>query len=139
MNGPQTTTDINRPARRRRHVGKLVFVVVLLLMIAAGIVFCLPRFREQAIIGEIRSSGGSVEFTQTDHPTWLRDMLGDKRMEFFEDADYAVFENRPVSGAMLSRLGELRRLGNLALQKVSLPPDGLARICKLTSLKLLDF
>src|SRR5262245_6476235 len=56
----------------------------MLILIAFGLRFGLPIYRQHAALQEIKRLGGIV-YTVPAGPAWLRDWIGDERMERFED------------------------------------------------------
>ena len=55
-----------------------------LVVVAVGLHFGFPIYRQQVAIREIERVGGSVE-TRDGGPEWLRDQVGAERMKLFDE------------------------------------------------------
>jgi hypothetical protein len=129
------TTD--KPPRRRRWipVSLRIFVVILLLLAIAGVVWVgVPAYRRRVAIREIEHFSGHVQYLHKCGPDWLRARVGDERMEWFDDPDHVVFW---PDDANLTRRS---RLGGVVLDPTGPQIDdaGLACLLGLPNLKSLD-
>ena len=141
--------------RRNPYLGWVLWVTLLLLLVAGGLLFSVPIYRQQALIREIEASGLTVE-TEFTGPDWLQglvpDAIGGDSLTGFERI-VTVFHLRarfpfygglgmpssakPVTDATLKRLGGLRSLRILHLDQSQISDAGLEHLKGLTKLRVL--
>src|SRR5690349_18684665 len=86
-----TASSLEIPDPRRRtfrlpHWGWCLLVTVVLIAGYVSVLIWLPWHRQQMVIREIERLGGDCA-TWTGGPEWLRQLLGDDRMENFKIFD----------------------------------------------------
>jgi hypothetical protein len=87
--GPVTPT----PRRFALRLPRPLWIGVatgVMIVAAIGLRFGLPIYRQQAVIREIEHFNGSVQFHRLG-PEWLREWVGEKRMEWFDEPWHVVF------------------------------------------------
>ena len=131
------TTD--KPPRRQRWIplSLRMFIAILATSVVAGVLWIgVPAYRQYVAIREITRVGGTVE-TQPGGPEWLRELLGDERMEWFEDLVRVRLEGTPATDATLVYLSGLPKLHRLDLFETEVTDAGLAHIARLSTLRVL--
>ncbi|MSR56513.1 MAG: hypothetical protein EXS05_02430 [Planctomycetaceae bacterium] len=110
----------------------LFLATVVLIIVAIGLQFGLPNYRQQAALREIERLGGSVQ-SREGGPAWLRRRIGDGWMIGFDEVDRVVFYET-ITDADLVHLEPLTRLKELHLGEARVTGAGLYHLRGMTSL-----
>ncbi|MGE5194236.1 MAG: hypothetical protein ACM3U2_17220 [Deltaproteobacteria bacterium] len=132
--GPDRTADKPPRARRRVPVALKGFAAVLLLLGAGSVaVIGIPIWRQQSAISQIEAAGGLVR-TVPGGPGWLRPLIGDFWMTYFDEVVQVRLDNPRATDATLVWLERLPHLNALSLDKSQVTDNGLARLKSLRAL-----
>ena len=132
----QTMPAADRPKRRLPYVGVMLFASLLLLVGAAVLMIWLPYHREQAAIVAIERVGGAV-IVEDGGPAWLREQIGDERMEVFDKVWRVWLSGKQVAGIMPA-VGGLTRPRELYLDSTPLTDAEMENLSGMTNLKRLN-
>ena len=77
---------------------------VVLIVVAVGLHFGVPIYRQHVVIREIERVGGNVE-TRPRGPKWLRERVGNERMKLFENVVQVSLATRPATDFTLDHVG----------------------------------
>ena len=113
--------------------GVLLAVAIVLVVIAVLLTVRVSYHRQRGAINEIERFGGSV---MTGGPAWLRDLVGDKWMKYFERA-YSVNFSSEQGDDVLKHLNKLANLKVLQLSGTQVSDAGLKHLSSLTQLTIL--
>src|SRR5258708_2393838 len=102
-------------------------VTFFLIVVAVGLHFGVPLYRQRAAIREFERLGAPV-VTRQGGPKWLRQSLGDERMSLFDDVDAVDLCDVQVTDATLAQLAGLSRLKSLSLATNHVTDAGLAHL-----------
>jgi internalin A len=108
-----------------------------LVVVAVGLRFGVPIYRQQVAIREIQRFYGTVE-TRPRGPKWLRERVGDEEMKLFDDVVGVDLSIRPATDATIGHVGRFASLQDLSLGNTQVTEAGLAHLKGLTGLKLLS-
>jgi len=112
-------------------------VTAVLVVVAVGLQFGVPIYRQQLALREIERLRGRV-VTREGGPAWLRQLVGDTWMTPFDRVVRVDLEHRHVQDSDLASLRWLSDLEVLILARTEITDDGLKHICHLQHLKRLD-
>jgi hypothetical protein len=133
---PGSDRTADRPPRARRRVPRALqgFGALLLLIGGASVaVVGVPIWRQQSAISHIEAAGGLVR-TVPGGPGWLRPLIGDFWMTYFDEVVQVRLDNPRATDATLVWLERLPRLSGLSLDKSQVTDNGLARLKCLSAL-----
>jgi hypothetical protein len=114
----------------------LVSTVALIVM-SVGLLVGIPAYRQQSAIGEIKRLGGQIE-TRPRGPKWMRDAMGEERMQPFDDVVEVKLRDTRANDAALVYVGRLGGLQRLWLANTRLTDAGLVHLTGLTRLEELS-
>jgi hypothetical protein len=100
-------------------------VTAVLVVVAAGVQFILPVWRQQLAIREIQRLGGRIVI-QKGGPEWLRERVGNEHMKYFDKVVKADLTVKSVSDSTLRHVAALDNLKALWLGNSRITDDGLA-------------
>jgi len=110
---------------------------VVLIVVAIGLQFGLPAYRQQIAIQEIERLGGSVKL-QPRGPKWLRSWVGDERMRSFDDViEVSLAESNATDGTM-RHVGRLTKVQSIWLDHTRVTDAGIAELKGLKDLELVS-
>ena len=109
---------------------------VVLVVVAIGLQFGLPIYKQQSAIREIRRLNGGVEMRPRG-PEWLRNRVGGERMKPFDDVILVDLTGTQATDATLGHVGLLTDLQRLSLAHTHVSDIGLAYLKELTCLQVL--
>lgn len=73
----------------------IALATVVLIVVGLGLRFGLPIYRQQVAIREIERWGGSID-RKNGGPDWLRQLIGDERIEVFDRVDKVYLKGPQV-------------------------------------------
>jgi hypothetical protein len=123
------TLKLPRPLWFAIPTGLLVVVVVLL---KVG----LPAHRQQAAIRLIQKLEGDLDSTPRG-PEWLRELLGDERMQFFDAVTLVALGQTDVTDADLALICEAKTIEDVAIADTRITDAGLKYLAGLPRLRSL--
>jgi hypothetical protein len=115
----------------------LVLAVLLLLTMTVSTKIGLSQYRKQTTIAEIERLGGVVSL-QDGGPDWLRRIVGNKTMRFFEGVYLVNLRETQATDSDLAKLQAMTEIERLNLASASVSDTGLAHLKGLTHLAALD-
>jgi len=115
----------------------LFLATLVLVVVAIALQFAMPIFRQQTVIHEIELLGGNVE-TRPRGPEWLREWLGEERMELFDKVICVDLSDTQVTDAWLARLTGLTELTVLSLNRTKVTDKGLMRVTGMRNLEAIS-
>jgi hypothetical protein len=121
------TSDPRRLAIRPPRPLWIALAAAVLILVACGLQFGMPIYRQQMAVREIERLGGSV-LTSPRGPKWLRDLAGDERMKSFDIVDGADLGDIHATDANLEQLTALTGLEDLWLHDSQVTDAGLAHL-----------
>jgi hypothetical protein len=107
---------------------------VVLIVMAIGLQFGLPIYRQQKAIQEIKRLRGEVEVTKR-LPVWLKTMFGEERMDRLEDVVAVHLSGTRIANAGLADLTVLSDVEVLDLGSTRITDEGLAPLRRLKRLE----
>jgi internalin A len=136
---PATNPSKPEPRRISTRLPRPLWIGVaaaVLVVVAVGLQFGVPIYRQQAAILEVERFGGTIEMVPRG-PEWLRDHLSDERMKWFDDVVYVHLENTDATDATLLSVSWLPSLQVLMLDGTRVTDAGLVHLKRLTKLECL--
>jgi hypothetical protein len=115
-------------------IGALAAVVII---IAVGLRIGVAIYHQHAAIREVERVGGQFD-TEPREPQWLRQFVGEERMEQFDAVVYVDLEGSDATDATLNYIASLPDLEYLSLSDTRVSDWGLSRLSELTRLQWLD-
>jgi len=138
----ESLLDPGDSRRRIPYLGRALLVTVLLILVAVGLTVGIRSRRQQALIREIKRSGGRV-YTEFTGPDWLKGLIsdnnGDVSLKAFQRVLEVDVKGEQCTGPMLKRLVTYRSLGSLSLHETQITDDGLVHLKGMTTLWALEF
>ncbi len=114
-----------------------VLAVLLLLTMIVSTKIGLSQHRQQTAIAEIERLGGVVSL-QNGGPDWLRRIVGNKTMRFFDGVYLVNLRETQATDSDLATLQAMTEIERLNLAGVPVTDTGLAHLKGLTDLAALD-
>ncbi len=111
---------------------------VVLVVIAVGLHFGLPIYRQKAAKAMIKRVGGEFR-TEKGGPGWLRRQIGDERMTLLDVVEGAQLRGKNVTDPDVAHLRGLTSLHFLALGRTQITDTGVACLRGLNGLQGLGF
>lgn len=133
---PMSTESRRRTIRVPRPLWFFLPTVVLIVL-AVGLRFGVPVYRQQVAIDEIERLGGTVQMRPRG-PVWLRDRVGDKRMKLFDEVVGLYLRDSRATDATLGHVRCFTGLQGLWISNTHVTDAGLAQLKGLTRLKRLS-
>ena len=135
-------TDLNtaQPCRFTVRLPRPLWIglgTLVLVIVAVGLRFGAPIYRQQRAVRLIERLGGIVEIEQRG-PKWLHGWLGDERMEMFGTARKVFFVESEVTDADLVPLRALSEIDEMSLAHSQVSDCGLIRLSGLQKLERLS-
>ena len=115
----------------------LGLAVLLLLTMIVSTKIGLSQYRQQTAIAEIERLGGVVSL-QNGGPDWLRRIVGNKTMRFFDGVYLVNLRETQATDSDLATLQAMTEIERLNLASVPVTDTGLAHLKGLTHLAALD-
>jgi len=137
MSGADPTTP--EPSRFAIRLPRSLWVVIttyVIVVVAVGLQFGVPVYRQQTAIWEIERMGGRV-VTSKRGPDWLRDWLGDEPMKKFDEVQ-GVYLDGTLDDAGLERISTLKDVNWLCLHETRITDAGLKHIRNFRKLRRLE-
>ena len=132
--GRYPTTDMPPRAKRWVPLSLRIYLATMALLGVASVLFVgMPIYEQLIAIREIKRLGGGVS-AQQGGPDWLRDWLGDERMQGFDAVNSVNFYKSEIDDQRLWCCRKLADLKLLFLHKTKVTDDGIARLSGITSL-----
>ncbi|MBI3864085.1 MAG: hypothetical protein HY290_19555 [Planctomycetia bacterium] len=128
MPAPPPTSDL--PPRARRAIPRSLRLFAGILLLLAGgslVVIGYPVWRQRSAIAAIEAAGGSVK-TVPGGSTWLRSIIGNDLMWYFDDVVQVRLQGSRTTDATLVHLKGLPRLTEVSLSKSTITGDGLVHL-----------
>src|SRR5262245_5951800 len=105
-----------------------------MVVVAVGVRFGVPLYRQHAALAEFERLGAEIERTHGG-PQWLRDRLGDEWMRPFDNVARVDLDGTRVADAGMAHLKELTSLEFIGLDGTRVTDAGLAHLKGLTNLR----
>ena len=106
-------------------------------IMAVGLRFGLPVYRQQAAVRNVYTTGGWVT-TRSGGPDWLRERIGDERMKYFDEVERVEADGTGLHDSTLSGFRNLKGLTTLRLADTEVSDAGLANLFGMSSLEELS-
>jgi hypothetical protein len=113
-------------------------VTAVLVVVAGGIQFGEPIYRQRSAKAMIKRVGGEFR-TEKGGPDWLRRQIGDERMTLLDVVERAQLRGKHVTDTDLAHLRGLKSLHFLALGRTQITDAGVAHLRELDGLQGLGF
>ena len=114
------------------HPLSLSLLTLAVVVVAVGMQFGIPIYLRQQAVMRIRRLGGSVE-TIRRGPGWLRQRLGNERMQVFDDTETVNLQGIPFTDDDLAKLRCLKGVRTLNLQYTEVTDVGLKHLARRTT------
>jgi hypothetical protein len=101
--------------------------IMVLLGVGSALWIGVPAYRQQTTLGEIHRLRGYARF-EPRGPKWLRDFIGEERMEMFDDVIQVHLTQSEASDTTLMLLSRLSKLETLHLCNTRVTDDGLVHL-----------
>jgi hypothetical protein len=128
-------TDSLRFRFRLPHWGWCLLLTVAVVIAGISLSIWLPYYHERLVINRIVSWGGGVQ-TQKDDPAWVRDIVGEARMQertAFKRATHVDLAFTEFTDAESLHLGSLKNLNFLDLSRTQVSDAALVHLAGLTN------
>jgi hypothetical protein len=122
---------------RLPHPQSLFLLTVVLVLLALGLQFGLPIYRQQMAIREIERLGGAVQ-ARLKAPLWLRERLPDEFVRLFGTVRLVHLRTTAVTDADLSILRTFPQLEALSLSYSGVTDAGLTQLSGFEHLRILE-
>ena len=156
---PAVRTPVHFSVRLPRPLW-IFLASVAIAVVSLGLRFGEPIWRRQLAIWELERIGGRLSFDKTG-PSWLRELVGDRRMRAFDAVDWINFRSTPfydwhvtymnafpalrgieldgtqITDSGVARLENFRKLEHLSLSDTPITDNGLEDIARFRTLKTL--
>jgi hypothetical protein len=110
---------------------------IVLVVVAVGLQFGLPIYRQQMAIRAIERVGGRIDGVKLRGPDWLRKRLGDERMKLFNEVTAVDLYRSRATDVTLSEIRGLSGMQRLNLVNANVTDAGLVNLKGLAELRLL--
>lgn len=131
-----TTEMPPRPRRRILLSLRMLAAIVLLLGLGSALWVGVPAYRQHAAIEEIHRASGWYQSTPAG-PAWLRQLLGDSRMQLFDHVYGVTLYDTETTDTTLRLVSHLRETTNLNVCYGNVTDAGIRHLARMTNLRKL--